>query len=88
MTLTNAEKQRRYRQRRNSWPTTDRQMKRLLYVAYWLGRQEEQNGRKTELLWQDIERRILDAYIKQEEELRDARAAIKDLEQMIKDYNE
>lgn len=85
MPLTNAQKQARYRERRNSWPRTDAQMRRLLSVAYWLGRLEEHQQRKTELHWPQIERRLLDAYMEQEGAIEEAGA---DIEQLIIDYNE
>lgn len=68
MALTNAQKQARYRARRDSWPKTDAQMRRLLCVAYWLGRQEEKEDRESGLSWEQIEARILDAYIRAEED--------------------
>lgn len=85
MALTNAQKQARYRARRDSWPRTDAQMRRLLSVAYWLGRLEEHQERKTELTWPQVERRILDAYMEQEGAVE---SADQDLAQLIMDYNE
>lgn len=88
MGLTNAEKQARYRARRNAWPTTDTQMRKLLSIAYWLGRSEEYEKRNSELDWPRVEGRILDAYMKHEHLIAEAAAFAADLEQLRKEYNE
>lgn len=88
MALTNAEKQARYRARRDSWPRTDAQMRKLLSIAYWLGRCEENEKRNTQIDWPNVEERILEAYVKQEALIQEAEDYANDLAQLKMDYNE
>lgn len=65
MAKTNAERQKEWRARRKRWPTSDYEMERLLWAAYWLGRNEQATDPKHHKLgqWDDIQQRILDEYM-------------------------